>query len=56
MVSSLPFEWTVPFEFKKRCPDQYDALIQCSAFVNYRRVEIGEPLVLALLLIGSAPA
>jgi hypothetical protein len=35
-------------EFKKRCPDIYDALVECSAFVNYRRIEKGEAAVLAL--------
>jgi hypothetical protein len=35
-------------EFKKNCPDIYDALVECSAFVNYRRIERGEPAVLAL--------
>jgi hypothetical protein len=40
------------FELRKRCPEQYDALIECSAFVNYRRIELGEPPVLALLLSG----
>jgi len=39
--------------FKKRCPDQYDTLIECSAFVNYRRVEQGQEPVLALLIEGS---
>ena len=39
-------------DFKKRCPEQYDALIECSAFVNYRRMEIGEPPVIALRLSG----
>ena len=24
-------------EFKQRCPEQFDALIECSAFVNHRR-------------------
>ena len=33
---------------KKRCPDIYDALVECSAFVNYRRIEKGESAVLAL--------
>jgi Barstar (barnase inhibitor) len=41
-----------PFDFKRRCPEQYDALIECSAFVNYRRTDVGEPPVLALLLNG----
>ncbi len=35
-------------EFKKRCPEIYDALVECSAFVNYRRIEKGAPAVLAL--------
>ena len=40
-----------PFEFRQRCPEQYDALIECAAFVNYRRVDAGETPVLAPLLI-----
>ena len=35
-------------DFKKRCPEIYDALVECSAFVNYRRIERGDPAVLAL--------
>jgi Barstar (barnase inhibitor) len=42
-----------PFEFRRRCPEQYDAVIECSASVNYRRAEIGQPPVLALLLAGT---
>jgi hypothetical protein len=42
-----------PFEFRRRCPEQYDALIECTAFVNYRRVEVGQPPVLAILLVGK---
>lgn len=38
--------------FKRRCPEQYDALIECSAFVNYRRREVGDGPVLALLIDG----
>jgi len=34
--------------FKSRCPEIYDALIECSAFVNYRKLESKEPAVLAL--------
>jgi hypothetical protein len=33
---------------KKRCPEILDALVECSAFVNWRRIEKGEPAVLAL--------
>jgi hypothetical protein len=43
-----------PFEFRRRCPEQYDALIECTAFVNYRRVSNFEPPVLALLLVGRS--
>ncbi len=27
--------------FAARCPEQYDALVECSAFVNWRRIEPG---------------
>jgi RNAse (barnase) inhibitor barstar len=33
---------------KERCPDVYDAIIECSAFVNYRRIELGEKPILLL--------
>ena len=35
-------------DFKKRCPEQYEALIECSAFVNYRNLEVGENPLLML--------
>jgi hypothetical protein len=35
-------------EFAKRFPELYAALIECSAFVNYRLVEQGHPPTLAL--------
>ena len=41
-----------PFAFKKRCPEQYDALVECSAFVNFRRTQIGKTPVIALLPNG----
>ena len=33
---------------KKHTPEIYEALSECSAFVNYRQLEVGEPAVLAL--------
>ena len=36
---------------KKRCPEQYDALVECAAFVNYRHVDVGEAPILALMPI-----
>ena len=35
-------------EFVKRCPEQYEAIIDCSAFVNYRRSQDGDDPVLFL--------
>ena len=34
--------------FRERCSKQYKALIECAAFVNWRRIEAGAPAVLAL--------
>jgi RNAse (barnase) inhibitor barstar len=34
--------------FANCCPEQYDAVIECSALVNRRRLEMGDPPVLAL--------
>ena len=35
-------------ELKERCPEIYEAIAECSAFVNYRLTENGEDPVLAL--------
>jgi hypothetical protein len=35
-------------DFKVRCLEQYSSLLECSAFVNFRRLEIGGAAVLAL--------
>jgi hypothetical protein len=37
--------------FKRRCPAQFEALVECTAFVNKRRVEAGEPPMLTLTFI-----
>ena len=37
-------------DFQARCPEQFSALVESAAFVNYRRAEVGEPPVIALLL------
>jgi hypothetical protein len=42
----------VAFGFRRRCPEQYAALVECSAFVNFRRTESGKAPVLALLPNG----
>ena len=33
---------------RQRCSEVYDALVECVAFVNWRRIEIGEPAILAI--------
>lgn len=43
-------------DFARRCPEQFDVLIECTAFVNYRRVETGGTPVLSLLLSGRMSA
>nr|WP_242628866.1 barstar family protein [Xanthomonas oryzae] len=35
-------------EFKARCPDLFSDLVECAAFVNWRRIEAGQAPVLAL--------
>ena len=35
-------------DFAGRCPEQYAAIIECAAFVNRRRIEMGQDAVLAL--------
>ncbi len=35
-------------EFRTRCPEIYEALIDCGAFVNWRRIEHGSRSILAL--------
>ena len=39
-------------DFAVRCPEQFKALVECTAFVNYRRVEAGGKPVLSLLMSG----
>ena len=35
-------------DFKKRCPEIFDALVSSAAFVNWRRLEMGDPPVISL--------
>ena len=35
-------------DFKAQCPAQFQALVECAAFVNWRRLEIGLPAILVL--------
>ena len=48
--STLTLELNNASDFAKRCPEQYEALARCSEFVNMRRIEVGETVVLALNL------
>jgi hypothetical protein len=40
-------------DFAARCPEQFKALVECTAFVNYRRIETGGTPVLSLLMSGD---
>jgi RNAse (barnase) inhibitor barstar len=42
-------------EFATRCTELYDAVVEASAFVNWRRLERGDPAVLALSFNKSVP-
>ena len=42
-------------EFAMRCPEQYAALLEGTAFVNWRRVEIGQEAVLTLSFCKTPP-
>lgn len=41
--------------FAQRCPDLYDTIVECAALVNWRRLDAGEPAVLALSYWMHAP-
>lgn len=41
--------------FAKRCPQQYEAILDSSAFVNYRRIEAGEEPVISLSFHNQEP-
>jgi Barstar (barnase inhibitor) len=38
--------------FAARCPEQYAALVECTAFVNFRRIDLGQGPVLVLSFFG----
>jgi len=38
-------------DFAKRLPELFEALIECAAFVNWRRADVGEQPILALILV-----
>ena len=38
--------------FRTRCPELYAALVECSAFVNWRLNEVGQRSVIALSFYG----
>lgn len=40
-------------DFAIRCPEQFEAILDCTAFVNYRRLEAGEEPVLSLSFFNN---
>ena len=43
-------------DFALRCPEQYRAVVECSAFVNWRCLDVGDPAVIALSYYRSSHA
>lgn len=41
-------------EFSARCPEQFSAMVDAAAFVNWRRLQQGESAVLALAFYKSS--
>jgi hypothetical protein len=41
-------------DFARRCPEPFAALVDCGAFVNWRRIKAGNPPVLALSYFRAA--
>lgn len=35
-------------ELKQRCPDLYSAILECAAFVNFRKIESNEQSMIAI--------
>ncbi len=46
--SMLTIELNNAKDLKENCKEQYEAIIECSAFVNWRRIESGSIPVIAL--------
>jgi RNAse (barnase) inhibitor barstar len=42
-------------DFRSRCRELYDAIVEGSAFVNFRKLDMGEPAVLALSFWKDEP-
>jgi RNAse (barnase) inhibitor barstar len=42
-------------QFARRCPAQYEALIECATFVNWRRIQVGERPIIALSFYKTPP-
>jgi len=42
-------------DFAKRCPTQYEAILDSTALVNYRRMEVGEEPVISLSFRNREP-
>jgi hypothetical protein len=51
----LTLEFRSVDDFAARCREQYEAVIECAAFVNYRRIELGDRPILALSFWRKAP-
>ncbi len=50
----LTIELSDASDFALRCEDLYNAIVECSAFVNHHRLESGQTSVLALAYVRSS--
>ena len=41
--------------FAQRCPEQYEVILDSAAFVNYRRIDLGDRPVLAISCFNREP-
>ncbi len=42
-------------QFARRCPERYEAILDCSGFVNHRRMAVGEEPLLSLSFWNREP-
>jgi hypothetical protein len=47
----LHIEITGTESFNRRLPEIFDALVECSAFVNQRYLNVGQPAMLSLIFL-----
>ena len=49
--SIMTIELVHASDVKRRCPEIFDTLLECSGFVNRRRLDVGESAVIELIVV-----